>query len=47
MMKRVFYGWWITLACSLISLYVAGAIFFGFTAFFEPIAAEFGWSYTL
>ncbi len=46
MMKRVFYGWWITLACSLISLYVAGAIFFGFTAFFEPIAAEFGWSYT-
>jgi MFS family permease len=46
MLKRVFYGWWITLACSLISLYVAGAIFFGFTAFFEPIAAEFGWSYT-
>jgi MFS family permease len=46
MMKRVFYGWWITLACSLIGLYVAGAIFFGFTAFFEPIAAEFGWSYT-
>jgi MFS family permease len=46
MMKRVFYGWWITLACSLIGLYVAGAIFFGFTAFFEPIAAEFAWSYT-
>ena len=46
MLKRVFYGWWITLACSLIGLYVAGTIFFGFTAFFEPIAAEFGWSYT-
>ena len=46
MLKRVFYGWWITLACSLIGLYVAGAIFFGFTAFFEPIAAEFSWSYT-
>ncbi|MGD8881797.1 MAG: MFS transporter [Desulfobacterales bacterium] len=46
MMKRVFYGWWITLACSLIGLYVAGTIFFGFTAFFEPIAAEFAWSYT-
>jgi MFS family permease len=46
MMKSVFYGWWITLACSLIGLYVAGAIFFGFTAFFEPIAAEFSWSYT-
>jgi MFS family permease len=46
MMKSVYYGWWITLACSLIGLYVAGTIFFGFTAFFEPIAAEFGWSYT-
>jgi sugar phosphate permease len=46
MMKSVFYGWWITLACSLIGLYVGGAIFFGFTAFFEPIAAEFSWSYT-
>jgi MFS family permease len=46
MLKRVFYGWWITLACSLIGLYVAGTIFFGFTAFFEPIAAEFAWSYT-
>ena len=46
MMKRVFYGWWITLACSLVGLYVAGSIFYGFTAFFEPIAAEFSWSYT-
>ncbi|MGD9044451.1 MAG: MFS transporter [Desulfobacterales bacterium] len=46
MINRVFYGWWITLACSLIGLYVAGSIFFGFTAFFEPIAAEFAWSYT-
>lgn len=45
-MKRVFYGWWITLACSLVSLYFAGTVFFGFTAFFEPIAAEFDWSYT-
>ena len=46
MLNRVFYGWWITLACSIIGLYVAGVIFFGFTAFFEPIAAEFDWSYT-
>lgn len=44
--KKIFYGWWVVLACSLISFYVAGAIFFGFTAFFEPIAEEFGWSYT-
>ena len=46
MTKTVFYGWWVVLACSLISFYVAGSIFFGFTAFFEPIAEEFSWSYT-
>jgi MFS family permease len=46
MINRIFYGWWITLACSLIGLYVGGVIFFGFTAFIQPIAEEFGWSYT-
>jgi len=45
-MKRVFYGWWIVLACFFIGLYVGGTIFYGFTAFFEPIRREFGWSYT-
>jgi len=46
MIKKIFYGWWIVLASSLISLYVGGIVFFGFTAFFEPIREEFGWSYT-
>jgi MFS family permease len=45
MSKRIFYGWWIVLACSLIGFYIGGVIFFGFTAFFEPIREEFGWSY--
>lgn len=45
-MKGVFYGWWIVVASFFIALYVAGIIFFGFTAFFEPIVQEFGWSYT-
>jgi sugar phosphate permease len=27
-------------------MYVSGAVFYGFTAIFEPIAEEFGWSYT-
>ena len=45
MIKKIFYGWWIVLACSLIGFYVGGVIFFGFTAFFEPIREEFGWSY--
>lgn len=43
---KVFYGWWIVGACLLISMYTAGAIAYGFTAIIEPIAKEFGWSYT-
>ncbi len=46
MIKRIFYGWWIVLACFLIGLYVAGITFYGFTAFFDPLIKEFGWSYT-
>ncbi|MFC1930935.1 MFS transporter [Chloroflexota bacterium] len=42
---RVFYGWWIVGACFLIALYMGGVVFYGFTAIFEPIADEFGWSY--
>ena len=40
-----FYGWWIVGGAFLIALYVGGAVFYGFTAFFEPIAEELGWSY--
>jgi len=42
----VFYGWWIVLACFIIGLYVGAVIFYGFTAFFDPLVKEFGWSYT-
>jgi len=42
----IFYGWWIVVACFFIGLYVSSIIFFGFTAFIEPIVKEFGWSYT-
>jgi len=45
-MKKLFYGWWIVFACFLIAFYTGGVVFFGFTAFFEPIVEEFGWSYT-
>ena len=43
--STVFYGWWVVGACGLLSLYAGGVVFFGFTAVFEPIANEFGWSY--
>ncbi|MBN2283899.1 MAG: MFS transporter [Deltaproteobacteria bacterium] len=42
----IFYGWWIVFACFTIALYVSSIIFFGFTALFEPLVREFGWSYT-
>ncbi|HRR41599.1 MAG TPA: MFS transporter, partial [Syntrophales bacterium] len=42
----IFYGWWIVLACFLISLYAGAIIHYGFTAFFDPLVREFGWSYT-
>jgi len=45
-MKQIYYGWWIVLASYMIAFYVAGIIFYGFTAFIEPLVKEFGWSYT-
>jgi len=46
MVGRVFYGWWIVLATSLIHLWGAGTFFYSFTAFFNPLVEEFGWSYS-
>lgn len=46
MLQKIFHGWWVVFACFLISLYVGSVIFFGFTAFIEPLIDEFGWSYT-
>jgi sugar phosphate permease len=43
--RRIFYGWWVVAACFFISLYTGGVVFYGFTAIFEPLADEFGWSY--
>jgi MFS family permease len=42
---RIFYGWWIVVACFVVALYIGGLVFYGFTAIFEPIAEELGWSY--
>ena len=43
---NIFYGWWIVLATSLIHCWGAGTFFYGFTAFFNPLVDEFGWSYS-
>ncbi len=41
---KVFFGWWIAIASSLQAFWTSGTFFFGFSAFFNPIANEFGWS---
>ena len=46
MSRKIYYGWWIVLASSLVGFYAGGIVFFGFTALFEPIREEFGWTYT-
>jgi len=46
-MKRpvIFYGWYIVIAGVLLMAYNDFALIYGFTAFVNPIAATFGWSY--
>jgi len=46
MIKKIFYGWWVVLACLIINLYVSSILFFGFTALIDPLIQDFGWSYT-
>jgi sugar phosphate permease len=43
---KVFYGWWIVGILLVISAYLSGIIYYGFTALIEPVVEEFGWSYT-
>ncbi|MBU4317766.1 MAG: MFS transporter [Proteobacteria bacterium] len=43
---KIFYGWWVVLASFITGMYVAGTIFYSFTAFIDPMVKEFGWSYT-
>ncbi len=45
--KRIFYGWWIVAAGFLINAFGIGTFFYGFSTFFNPMIAEFGWSRTL
>ena len=43
-MPKIFYGWWIVIASSALTTYNGGILFYGFTAFFNPILNEFGWT---
>jgi MFS transporter, OFA family, oxalate/formate antiporter len=43
---KIFYGWWIVAASVAIAVYTAAVVFYGFTAFFQPMVDDLGWSYT-
>ncbi len=43
-LRGIFYGWWIIVSSFILFTFVGGSVFYGFTAFFNPIAAEMGWS---
>jgi MFS family permease len=42
---KIFYGWWIIFAVFLIPAYANGVVFYSFTAVFEPIVKDLGFSY--
>jgi MFS family permease len=44
---RIFYGWWIVLICSFLSIYGGGIFYYGFSTFVKPIVKELGWSMAL
>jgi MFS family permease len=42
--RKIFYGWWIVIACAVLNVLVGGTFIYGFTTFFNPIRNAFGWS---
>ncbi len=42
--RKIFYGWWIVLASSILNVLNGGTFIYGFTVFFNPIRDTFGWS---
>ena len=42
----MFYGWWIITLLFFAGAFAGATIWYGFTAFFDPLMNEFGWSYT-
>jgi MFS family permease len=42
--KKFFYGWWVVGAGFTIFFLIGGLTLYGFTAFFDPILLEMGWS---
>ncbi len=42
--KKIFYGWWVVASVMPATLIHAGALFYVFGIFYQPLLNEFGWS---
>lgn len=42
--RRIFYGWWIVMASAFFNFLVGGTFVYGFTAIFDPLRNDFGWT---
>lgn len=42
--RKVFYGWWIVGAATILNFVAGGTFVYSFTVFFNPIRNTFGWS---
>lgn len=45
-MDKIFRGWWVAWGSFFLTILLGGAVYFGFTAFYDPIIQEFNWTYT-
>ena len=41
--KKLFYGWWMVMAATILNFFAGGTFVYGFTVFFNPIRNTFGW----
>ncbi len=41
---NVFYGWWVVVVSAIMFMFIGGISVYGFSAFFDPIINEMGWS---
>mgnify|MGYP001188505017 CR=1 FL=1 len=42
--SRIFYGWWMVVSAMFIMFFTTGVSFFGFSAFFDAIRKDLGWT---
>ena len=41
--RKIFYGWWMVGAATILNFFMGGTFIYGFTVFFNPIRNTFGW----